>query len=174
MQYDFRSAIPSDIGKMRELLLEHGPNDWNYLPPEGVEEELADVASGRAIAVLVEQNLNLVGFAIAYDQLIRFPAHSPKAVIENTGYIGDVVVHRGHSGKGLGAALLKEVKAALTARGIKEIHIDCHEENAPSRGMMRKAGFTELSCFYDPDRRSVGSRKTWIGKFTSSTLHESD
>lgn len=169
MEYTFRQATSADIGTMRRLLDEHGPNDWNYLPVEGVQQELSDVASGKALACLVEQGGNLVGFAIAYARLVRFPTYAPNAVVDRTGYIGDVVVHREHAGKGLGSSLLTQVKHALVICGVEEIHVDCHEENAPSRGMMRKAGFVELAVFHDPGRRFVGSRNTWLGRCAAAS-----
>ena len=78
------------------------------------------------------------------------------------GYVGEAVVHREHAGKGLGSRLLKEVLAALAGEDCKEIYIERHEENLASAGMMRKAGFTEVATFDDPQRRSSGSRRTTV------------
>ena len=78
------------------------------------------------------------------------------------GYVCEAVVHRAHAGKGLGSKLLREAVAELCRQGLKEIYIERHEENRASAGMMRKAGFTEVATFDDPQRRSSGSRRTTV------------
>ena len=150
---------------MFALLTEHGPNQWNFLPEDGVKSEMQDVADGRAAAILAKDGEKIVGFAVAYPGLIRFPKLTTSKLDQSKfGYIGDVVVHPNYSGRGIGSSLLNQAKAFLSASGVVEVHIDCHEENAASRGMMRKAGFEELATFHDPDRRFVGSRRTWLGQ----------
>lgn len=161
----YLKAEASHTPEMQSLLMKHGPNEWNYLPEEGVKAEMEDVASGRAIAVLAEAEEKIIGFAVAYPGLIRFPAIvDSRKDAGACGYIGDVVVHSDFAGKGIGSKLLNEAKSLLREAKVQEIHIDCHEENAASRGMMRKAGFRQLALFDDPDRRFAGSRKTWLGR----------
>ena len=81
------------------------------------------------------------------------------------GYIGDVVVDGAFTGQGVGTRLLEECISKLVQRGVHLIYIDCHEENRASRGMMRKAGFTEVVTYLDIERRTCGSKKTWVGLF---------
>jgi len=50
----FRHSTIDDVNEMYPLLKEHGPNIWNYLPEEGITEELRDVATGEALAILAE------------------------------------------------------------------------------------------------------------------------
>lgn len=164
-QIQLRHAVAGEVSEMRSFLMEHGPNDWNHLPEDGVAAELRDVAEGKAIALLVEIDMKLVGFAIAYPGFNRFPEYtSPNTSATVVGYIGDVVVHKDYAGKGIGSTLLEETKGALLERGVLEVSIDCHEENKASRGMMRKAGFKELALYFDPERRSIGSRRSWVGR----------
>ena len=125
-----RSATTKDIDKMGYLLKEHAPNKWNYLPEEGVTKELRDIAKGKAIAVLTGSKKQIVGFAIAYLEFNRFPEYTASETpVEKLGYIGDVVVHNKHTGKGIGTSLIEEAKAILLKYGVSEIYIDCHEEN---------------------------------------------
>jgi hypothetical protein len=42
-----RAAQAADIEAMCDLLLEHGPNPWNYLPEVEVRGHLAAIASAR-------------------------------------------------------------------------------------------------------------------------------
>ena len=164
----YRHAKADDVDEMYSLLKEHGPNKWNYLPEGGVIAELRDVADGKAVSILAELGDYIVGFAIAYPGFIRFPEYTtPSNSTEIIGYIGDIVVHMEHSGKGIGTVLVEEVKAALIEHGISEIYIDCHEENTASRLMMKKAGFEEVAVYFDPERRFVGSRRSWVGRFIS-------
>ncbi len=83
--------------------------------------------------------------------------------IEEHGFLNTFV------GKGVGTALLEATKKVLFAYNIRWVDIDCHEENKPSRGMMRKAGFKEVAIYLDVERRTVGSCNTWIGRCSTST-----
>ena len=151
---------------MRSLLFEHGANQWNYLPEDDVEQELDDVAGGRAIAVVAESADILIGIAASYPAFIRFPDYtSAEMKLDEVGYIGDVVVHREYVGRGIGTKLLEQVMSKLSEINILSVYIDCHEENLASRQMMKKAGFVEVATYVDHERRAVGSRKTWVGCF---------
>jgi len=168
-EHKFRTAIADDIHEIALFLEKHGPNKWNYLPKEGVASELADVAKGKAVAVIAECDHQAIGFAILYPRFNRFPKYAdPETPLDNIGYISEVVVHNEHTGKGIGTNLVENAKMILSRDGISKIYIDCHEENAASRGMARKAGFEEAAIYADSERRSVGSRKTWVGLFLAN------
>ncbi len=165
---EMRLATASDIESMRVLLFSDGVNDWNYLPPDGVVQELGDVRSGRASAAVLEQDGVIVGLSIFYPNFVRFPAYVSRDLNQSAavGYIDDVVVSRKLIGQGLGTKLLTRTIEELRARGMREIFIDCHEENLASRGMIRKAGFIDCGCFDDHERRFVGSRRTCIARYS--------
>jgi len=40
-EHRFRTAIADDIHEIALFLEKHGPNKWNYLPKEGVANEIA-------------------------------------------------------------------------------------------------------------------------------------
>jgi len=155
-----------DVPALAELILTHGPNAWNWLPAEGVQSHLLDIAAGRAHAVLAWQGRQLAGAATycLTDQFRRYQA-GDRADAQH-GYVCEVVVAPEHAGRGLGSRLLGEVNTRLAALGVREIYIDRHEENAASAGMMRKAGFEEVETFAEPARRPHGSGRTTVCRLT--------
>lgn len=162
MSWQYRLAGAADVDALRALIMEHGPNPWNWLPEEGVEESLRQVADGEAWAALFERD-GLLGAAILYRMHDAFPQHRPAGVAtEAAGYIMEAVVRRDQAGQGLGSLLLGQACEDLAARGARWVVADRHEENAASGGMMRKAGFVELASFDDAERRASGSRRSTV------------
>lgn len=160
----FRSATAEDIGTLKQLLLEHGPNEWNHLPLEEVSAHLDGIATGKTRAVLALDNrrvIAMVSFNIG-DYYPQYEIDSAKA--KQRGYIAEAVVDSGCTGKGLGTMLLEKAKTMLKEMGIETIYIKRHEENTGSAGMMRKAGFQIVDIFPDPIRIS-GSCRTAVERF---------
>jgi L-amino acid N-acyltransferase YncA len=106
-----------------------------------------------------DQLLGAVTFCTTQDFARYQPAERTQAP---HGYVCEVVVRRDGCGRGLGVQLLQQAVQALQAQGLQEIYADRHEENAPSAGMMRKAGFAELETFAEPERRPHGSGRTTV------------
>lgn len=157
-----RFAQPQDIAELTALLLEHGPNPWNYLPETAMREHLGAIADGTVEAVVAQQGERIVGF-VSYIQTHQFVDQQPAARRDEAhGYICEAVVHRDLAGQGLGSTLLEKAVARLGEKGLVDIYIDRHEENIASAGMMRKAGFSELHTYSDPQRRPNGSRRTTV------------
>lgn len=162
MSWQYRLAGAGDVDALRTLITEHGPNPWNWLPADGVERSLRQVAAGEAWAALFERN-GLLGAAILYRLHDAFPQHRPAEVAADAaGYIMEAVVRRDQAGQGLGSLLLRQACEDLAARGARWVTADRHEENAASGGMMRKAGFVELASFDDWERRAGGSRRSTV------------
>lgn len=162
MSWQYRLAGAGDVDALRALIMEHGPNPWNWLPEDGVERSLRQVAEGEAWAALFERD-GLLGAAILYRLHDAFPQHRPAGVAtEAAGYIMEAVVRRDQAGQGLGSLLLQQACDDLAARGARWVVADRHEENAASGGMMRKAGFAELASFDDAVRRASGSRRSTV------------
>ena len=158
----FAPARAADLQALSELIFTHGPNVWNWLPVEGVQAHLRDIAAGRAYALLAWKGQALVGaatYCLTHD-FRRFQARD-RADAEH-GYVCEVVVAPDYAGRGLGSELLQKVNTSLAAMGVREVYIDRHEENAASAGMMRKAGFLELETFAEPERRPHGSGRTTV------------
>ena len=162
---EFRQALSNELNGLKDFLFTHGTNPWNHLPQDGVDQEFELVAQGSASALVAVDNNLAVGLAIFYapespPEQYRQYSHS-----ESTLYIAEVVVHRNYAGRGIGNQLLTKIIGCAPALGASMLLIDRHEENLASAGMMRKAGFTELMTFSDPQRRDYGSRKTTVLRF---------
>ena len=116
MSWQYRLAGAADVDALRALIMEHGPNPWNWPPEEGVEESLRQVADGEAWAALFERD-GLLGAAILYRMHDAFPQHRPAGVAtEAAGYIMEAVVRRDQAGQGLGDLLLGQACEDLAAR----------------------------------------------------------
>lgn len=157
-----RSAQSADIPSLCELIFEHGPNPWNYLPEADVRQHLQAIGDGTTAAVLAEDDSGLLGF-VSYRTTRDFASHQPAERREALhAYICEAVVRRDCAGRGLGSRLLEAAVEQLGEDGLQDIYIDRHEENAASAGMMRKAGFVELLSYEDPQRRTQGSRRSTL------------
>jgi ribosomal protein S18 acetylase RimI-like enzyme len=157
-----RSAHSADVPAMLPFIFEHGKNQWNYLPEADVGEHLAGIAGGKIQAVIAVIDGVMVGFVTFMSSRAQAHYREPEQRGFPHGYICEVVVHRAHVGKGIGACLLKAATIRLAEQGFTELYIERHEENIASAGMMRKAGFVEIDCFDDPARRESGSRRTTV------------
>ena len=161
MKIHSRQLIESDFQAMRELLLEEGPNEWNYITDESIDHQFQLLSEGKALAVVAEES-SIIGFAVLIIKEACPSKLSKYAVLSDIAYINDVVVSSSQSGKGLGTQLLKEaIKLAGTTK-CNNVYIERHEENLASAGMMRKAGFELVENIYDPNKRTTGSRKTSV------------
>ena len=161
MQIHSRSLSATDFEHMRALLLKEGPNEWNYLTNESIDAQFALIAAGKAIAVLAEENI-IVGFAV-----LIFRESCPSKLVKynllpQIAYINDVVVSREQSGKGIGCRLLLKAVSLAKKEDCSHVYIERHEENIASAGMMRKASFEDVETFYDPTKRTTGSRNTTV------------
>ncbi|GIZ11122.1 GNAT family N-acetyltransferase [Pseudomonas sp. NCCP-436] len=157
-----RSAQSADIPSLCELIFEHGPNPWNYLPEAEVRQHLQAIDGGSTRAVLAEDDSGLLGF-VSFRTSRDFAAHQPAERREALhGYICEAVVRHDCAGRGLGSRLLEAAVGQLRKDGLQDIYIDRHEENAASAGMMRKAGFVELLSYEDLQRRTWGSRRSTL------------
>ncbi|MDP9902431.1 GNAT family N-acetyltransferase [Variovorax ginsengisoli] len=160
--HQLRAARPENIAEIVDLILMHGPNPWNWLPPDEVARHVGQIATGAVEAVVAWDGSALQG-VVTFCQTQDFARYQPEGRAGEThGYICEAVVHRDAVGQGLGARLLAAALDVLKARGMREVYIDRHEENAASAGMMRKAGFTVIDTFPEPAKRPHGSGRTTV------------
>jgi len=68
-----RDATAFDADSVQALLFDHGPNPWNWLPPEGVALTLQQLVAGLCRGVLAEDGTVLVG-AVLYRRAAITPA----------------------------------------------------------------------------------------------------
>ncbi len=165
--FAIRLATADDIPALCDLILAHGPNPWNHLPPDEVRAHLRGIADASVGAILAEGEGSLAGFVSFYlSQDIQVHQQAGRQD-QLQGYVCEAVVHRDLAGRGLGTRLLLAAMEKLAALGTVDIYIQRHEENLASAGMMRKAGFREVSTFDDPARRPNGSRRTTLCHWSS-------
>lgn len=161
MKIHSRPLYKADFKAMRELLLSDGSNEWNYITDESIDSQFQLINENKALAVLAEDN-EILGFAV-----LIFKEASPSMLrkycdISSIAYINDVVVSLSQSGKGIGSQLLLGAIDLARREKCSEVYIERHEENMASAGMMRKTGFEIVETFYDPEKRTAGSRKTSV------------
>lgn len=161
----YRKARLEEIDKLKALLWEFGPNEWNYLTDDGVEDEFNLVTAGNAQVIIALDNTDIIGFAVLIDGQVS-PSYLEKyCVMKQMKFVGDVVVSSFHSGKGIATRLLKESILEAKNHHATTVLIERHEENLASAGMMRKAGFEIIDKFHDPDKRTAGSQNSVILAF---------
>jgi len=162
MQWQSRAATAADVDALCALIFEHGANPWNHLPRAEVLAHLHGIGDGSTRAVLAEEEGRLLGF-VSHVRTTWFHEYQPLGRQDDAhAYVCEAVIHRDMAGRGLGSELLRQVVEAIHADGLDDIYIDRHEENAASAGMMRKAGFIEISTYDDAERRPNGSRRTTL------------
>ncbi len=158
----YRKATLDELGELIALLWKEGPNEWNYLTQEGVENEFLLVENGSATAFVATDSEEIIGMAVLIkgsacpEYLLKY------GTVADMYFIGDVVVVSSHSGQGIATQLLKICIEDAKGRNAKRVLIERHEENKASAGMMRNAGFNLIDTFYDPEKRESGSRNTCI------------
>lgn len=146
---------------MKILLFNEGPSEWNYLTEESVNEQVDLIRSGKALAVIAEED-EIFGFAVLILGHACPGKLSKYQSLDQIAYIKDVVVSKKLAGQGVGTKLLLECLSIAKDRNVDDVYIERHEENLASAGMMKKAGFKLVETIYDPEKRFSGSRNTSI------------
>ena len=164
----YQLAKLTELDKLKAFLFQHGINPWNHLPLDGVDSEFALIAAGKASALVASVQEQTIGLAIFYHPRALPENYLEFSHAQSTVYIAEVVVHKDYNSRGIGSSLLSQVIQRAPDLGAKMLLLDRHTENVASAGMMRKAGFKELSTFVDLDRRVVSNRSTTVLGFDLS------
>ena len=159
---ELRNAEAHELEALKNFLITHGANQWNYLPEDGIDEQFQRLYKGTDHCIVAMGDGRPAGIAV-YSQPGDIPTLFEPYVAENpAAYVAEVTVHAEWGGQGIGSALLNHIAATSKAGGANELILERHEQNLASAGMMRKAGFVEIDCFLDLERRETGSRKTTV------------
>lgn len=162
MPVTFAPPDAAQRAALQPFILEHGSNDWNWLPPDDIAAHVQDIAAGSAFATVAVQGAQMLG-VVTYRSTLAFSHYQDaERTHKPHGYICEAVVRRDQVGRGLGTQLLLEAVEGLRRLDLQEIYVDRHEENAASASMMRKAGFVEVDTFAEPQRRPHGSGRTTV------------
>ncbi len=161
----FRKAETKDIEAMTTLILEEGPNEWNFLPEKETRNHTAGIAEGRTQAFVAEESGQIIGF-VSYVTGKFYPQYEPDELKqEDHGYIAEGVVHHNYRGNDIGPRLLDMAIDDLMKRGYWRVYAHRHDENKASARLMEKAGFEIVDTFDDPERRPNGSRRTAVCRY---------
>jgi L-amino acid N-acyltransferase YncA len=159
---ELRNAKAHELEALQNFLTTHGANQWNYLPEDGIDQQFQRLYKGTDYCLVAIDGGHPVGIAV-YSQPGDIPTLFEPYVAKNPAvYVAEVTVHGEWGGHGIGSTLLNHIAVTSKASGANELILERHEQNLASAGMMRKAGFVEIDCFLDLERRETGSRKTTI------------
>lgn len=161
MNVHSRQLNDADFEQMKKILLRDGPNEWNYITEESISQQFQLIQEGKALAVLAEEQ-EITGFAILIFKTACPTKLEKYSSLSTMAYINDVVVNANYNGKGIGSALLQKAIELAGDAQCEKVYIERHEENLASAGMMRKASFKLVDTFYDPQKRTAGSRNTSV------------
>ena len=162
---EIRPAQATETAGLKEFILSHGINSWNYLSDEELSHHLEALRSGEVLAFVAEEEDRIVGVATC-GVGHRFGHYKDDADSGSMhGIISEVVVAEEWCRRGIGTELMRHCCIQLRAKDITRIYVERHEENKASAGMMAKAGFQVIDTFHDPDRRSCGSLNTSVSRF---------
>ena len=162
---EFRYADVDQIAQLKSFLLEHGPNQWNYLPVPAVDAGFQLMHRDQAMCISCYLNSDLAGLALSF-----FGDTCPEPILQyhdsaQIMFISEVVVSPNYAGHGLGTDLLQRSLDYASAQNLEAVYIERHEENLASAGMMRKAGFKLIDTFHDPAKRSSGSCNSCVLRY---------
>lgn len=162
---EYRKALVEEIDELKKLLWKYGPNEWNYLTQEGVDDEFLLLQDGWASVIVAVIENEIIGFSVLIDGS-ESPTYLHKyCSSDDMCFIGDVVVSSNYSGQGIATQLLKKCLDEAKQKEYKTVLVERHEENLASAGMMKKAGFNIIDTFFDPEKREAGSRNSVILAF---------
>ncbi len=153
--------VRPDVDTLHQFFMNHGVNEWNYLPPHELRAHLELTHLDKVRLVAAFQSGNLVGIA-TYEVGDFYPhLRDDSKRAQPAGYVSEVTIHRDHQCQGLGAKFLFYIAEILREEGVREVFAKRHEENLGSAGIMKKVGFKIRDVFEDPIRTS-GSRRTVV------------
>lgn len=161
MQPQFLEIVRPDVDTFYQFFMNHGVNEWNYLPSHELRAHLELTRLDTVRLVAAFQSGKLVGVA-TYEVGDFYPhLRVNSETAEPAGYVSEVTIHRDHQSRGLGAKFLLYIADILREEGVREVFAKRHEENLGSAGMMKKVGFKIRDVFEDPIRTS-GSRRSIV------------
>jgi len=154
----FRTAVAGDMTRIESLIRSEKNNPLVWMPDKVLRKHFQDLADGKAGAVVAVEGEEIVGVA-SYE----WGDIKPQFSKEPHGYIYLIIVKDGFRNLGRGTQLAKLATQELAKKGYSKIFAERQVENAASERMVKNAGFQDFKTFYDPDRRTAGSRKTTVG-----------
>ena len=127
---------------MSQLIEASGYEGWQ-VSPEQVEESLRKMANSDAYQVLLaEDGGQVVGLlGLSFCHTLFHPA--PSALID------ELVVERGHRGRGVGRQLMAEAIERCRAAGCCEIEVSTERSNEAAQKFYRQHGFSHEAVLFE-------------------------
>ena len=135
-----REARPSDVPRIRELIVELATYERSAGQAKASDEQLRTALFGARPAVfglVAEADDDVVGFALWF---LNFSTWEGVHGI----YLEDLYVRPEHRGRGLGKALLRSLASIAVARGYARFEWWVLDWNAPSIDFYRSMGATAM------------------------------
>jgi len=141
-----RQATVEDSGVIAQLMTQlieaSGYEGWQ-VSPEQIEESLRKMADSDAYQVLLaEDEGQVVGLlSLSFRQTLFHAA--PSALID------ELVVERGHRGRGVGRQLIAEAIERCRAAGCCEVEVSTERSNEAAQGFYRQHGFSHEAVLFE-------------------------
>jgi ribosomal protein S18 acetylase RimI-like enzyme len=134
------SAVASLGGEL--VRAHHAFDRLRFVPPEALSPDTyvshvrAEVAGGRAVVLVAEDDGVVIGYVFAGIE----PA-SWKELRDEAGYIHDLFVSSPHRRRGIGRLLVRSAMEWLSARGVERLMLWTAPANAAAQHLFRALGF---------------------------------
>ena len=142
-RYDFRSVTERDLTLLRRWLEQPHVARWWGDPEKGIDEARQAMDEISVEPLIVELDGRPIAYLQSYDPHLEDGHRYQDQPFGTLGIdisIGDAEL----TGKGHGAAIIRQFCAALFDEGAPRIVIDPHPDNARAIRAYEKAGFTPI------------------------------
>ena len=145
----FRKGAEGDIENIMELVADA----QNWFRKQGIDQWQDGYPTENVISSDIQDNVNYIieynGVAVA-TAVISFTGEPTYMEIEGKGWLNNnpyAVVHRiavtdRCRRKGIAKEILHYVEELCAERGVADVRIDTHRDNAPMRSLLKKMGYT--------------------------------
>ena len=145
----FRKGVASDLERIMELVADA----QNWFRGQNIDQWQDGYPTENVISSDIQDNVNYIieynGVAVA-TAVISFTGEPTYMEIEGKGWLNNnpyAVVHRIAVAdrcrrKGIAKEILYYVEELCAERGVADIRIDTHRDNAPMRSLLKKMGYT--------------------------------
>ena len=124
-----RPLVDADAREIHALLMVCYANGFGSVPPLGEwwQAMTTDSEFDPSLVLIAVHGTRIVGFALVW----------------NSAFIKDIVVHPDWRRRGLGSAMLAEIAHRLDARGFPSMSLKVSAANVAARKVYAQAGFRE-------------------------------
>lgn len=129
LTYSIRPAQPGDYERVKGLLVDAKITDSEFFTRERFG---ASIKSWEKYNLVAEKDGTVIGYISGFDDTGIF-----------YGYMGRLVVDPEFRKLGIGESLSSACLAQFKRSGIPVVYVGVHADNEPSKGLLRKIGFSD-------------------------------